>query len=197
MLRTTLSFLGFIVAVGVFFVYTQPKYNEVQARQQQNDQYNQALDKAAELQQLKTTLLSSYNAFNPADTSRLQKLLPDHVDNVRLILDIDNLAGQYGMALQNVVINTPTSGSTPTAIGAIGASKDTYDSLTLKFTTHGTYPNFIRFMQALESSLRIVDLISLSLQPEAAGGSSAGSAGTRSSTSSYRYDITIRTYWLR
>lgn len=196
MLRTILSVVGIIVAGLVFFEYTQPAYDNINALQAKITQYNQALDKSAELQKLKDTLLTRYNAFNPDAKIRLQKMVPDHVDNIRLILDIDSLAGRFGMALQNVVISTPASeGNNQTVIGAISTGNQKYDSLTLKFTVRSTYANFVKFMEQLESSLRIVDVVSLGVTPDS-GGSSA-QAGGSSGGNYYRYDITIRTFWLR
>ena len=89
MVKNLLSIAGLAVAGGIFFLYTQPAYDNVQVLKGRIAQYDQALDKAAELQQLKQSLLSRFNAFRPEDLDRLQKLLPDHVDNVRLILDLD------------------------------------------------------------------------------------------------------------
>lgn len=190
MFKFIFSGLAFAVAIGAFFMYTQPTYDGTRAVQGEVEQYNQALNKATELQQVKQALLSRYNAFNPEDVSRLQKLLPDHVDNVRLVLDLDRLAGSHGMALQNVVISTPKSESNrDSAASTIGTGRQKYDSLTLKFSTRASYPAFVSFLEDLESSLRIVDLVSLSLSPEAA---------TVSTTEpTYRYDITLRTYWLK
>ncbi|RJQ34549.1 hypothetical protein C4556_02365 [Candidatus Parcubacteria bacterium] len=189
MFKLIFSALGLAVAFGVFFMYTQPTYQTVQAKKAEIAQYDEALDRAAELQQLKQSLLSRYNAFNPADLARLQKLLPDHVDNVRLVLDLDNLAGAHGMALQNVLISNPASETGDNSVvGAIGAARQKFDSLTLQFSTVATYPVFVQFLENLESSLRIVDLVSLSLQPE-----DADDTGEPL----YSFDITIRTYWLK
>ena len=85
MMRLTFAILGVILSGLTFFFYTKPTYEAVQNTSAQVDQYNAALDKAAELQQLKQSLLSRYNAFSSNDLDRLQKFLPDHVDNVRLI----------------------------------------------------------------------------------------------------------------
>lgn len=192
MIRLILPTAAFVIALGIFFMYTQPTYDRVQELKAKINQYNQALDKAAELQQLKQTLLSRYNAFNPTDLSRLQKLLPNHVDNVRLILDIDNLAKRYGMALQNVVISAPGQDKEvegESALDAIGESQQKFGSLTLQFSTLATYPLFVQFLQELESSLRIVDLVSLTLTPE--------TTTAASGESKYRFDITIKTYWLK
>ena len=192
-MRAIFSIFGLIAAVGVFTLYTQPAYDNVQALQKEIAGYDQALDKAAELQEIKAALLERRKAFDPEDLDRLEKMLPNHVDNVRLILDLDRLAGHYGMALQNVVVSDPASASGgDTVIGSASGGDQKYDSLTLKFATRGTYSNFVKFLEDLEASLRIVDVVSLSLGAE--GGSSQLS---RSSDNAYRYEIAIRTYWLR
>lgn len=181
-----------IVAAGaIFFTYTKPAYDSVQTLRGQVDAYNAALDKAAELQKIKQVLLDRYNSFDPASLDRLHKLLPDHVDNVALILDLDSLAGRYGMGLENVDVSTPASASAGnTAIGAAGASGRHYDSVTLRFSTTGSYDNFLAFLRSLEESLRIVDLVALSLSPQSVAGASAAPL-------TYRYDVTLRTYWLK
>lgn len=189
MVRIIISIIGFAAAVAIFFVYTQPTYETTRSMQAQNGQYDQALAKANELQQLKQTLLSRYNALDPAALERLQKLLPDHVDNVRLILDIDSLATRYGLGLENVEVGAPeSSGNTKTIAGTIGSQSRVYDSLTLRFNTHGTYASFSAFMKDLESSLRIVDLENLEISRERV---------LSSGVLSYRYSLTLRTYWLK
>jgi Tfp pilus assembly protein PilO len=192
MIKGIVTIVSFTVAGGLYFMFTQPSYSNTKLLQTKIDQYNQALDKAAELKKLQETLLTRFNAFNKRDVEGLHKLLPDHVDNVRLILDLDHLASTFGMALQNVIISNPAGESADqTAIGAIGSGGRKYDSLTMKFTTHGTYANFTAFMESLESSLRIVDLVALTLTPTAQGGANAQAGST------YKYDITLKTYWLK
>ncbi len=181
-----------VIAGAIFFLYTQPAYDSMQAENAKIAQYNAALDKAAELQQLKQTLLSRYNSFDPQSLDRLQKMLPDHVDNIALILDLDSIASRYGLGLQNVDVSTPAvkSQTNQTAIGAIGSSNQNYDTLTLTFTTQGTYQNFLQFLTDLETSLRIVDLSSLTISP-AANGVAGKTDGV------YTYTITLKTYWLK
>lgn len=184
-----MSIVCVVAAGAIFFVYSKPAYDKVKTTRTEMAQYDEALQKATELQQLKQTLLSRYNAFNPNDVDRLQKLLPDHVDNVRLILDLDSIASRNGMALQNVVVSTPTSGqSSQTAVGSLGSTKQKFDSVTLSFSTQGSYETFISFLNDLETSLRIVDLVSLNL-------TASGSSGKTGNA--YGYDVTIRTYWLK
>lgn len=199
MVRLITVFIGVGLAGAIFFLYTKPAYDEVQVTQAQIAQYDAALDKAAELQKLKQTLLARFNAFSPTDLDRLHKLLPDHVDNVRLILDLDNLAGRFGLSLQNVDVSSSDSqgAKKQTAVGAIGASNQKYDSLTLTFGTRSTYSTFIRFLTDLESSLRIVDLISLTIDPDSSGAASADGRIQGTSEPQYTYKITLKTYWLK
>lgn len=162
--KNVISIVGMVAAIGIFFFYTKPTYDQAQVQRTQITEYDAALVKANELQERKKVLLDKYNSFQPEDRDRLQKLLPDHVDNVRLILDLDNIASRRGMALQNVVVSTPGAGqSTQTAVGTISSSKQKYDVLTTKFSTTGTYAAFQQLMTDLETSLRLVDLIDLKI----------------------------------
>lgn len=194
MFKTIISLLCFVGAGAVFFMYTQPTYDTVKNSSARIAQYDEALSKAAELQQLKQSLLSKYNTFNPNDVEKLHKLLPDHVDNVRLILDIDSLAAKHSMAVQNVVVSSsPTAKSSQTAIGTISASKQKYDSLTIKFTSQGSYQQFRDFLADMQKSLRIVDLTSLSITRTTDSGTVVG--GTVGSL--YNFEVALRTYWLK
>ncbi len=190
-MRFIIAILGFSIAGGVFILYTKPSYDAVKVAQAEIAQYDQALDRANELQELKQSLLSRYNTFDPGDIERLHKLLPDHVDNVRLVLDFDNLANKHNLAIQNVVIGRGTPDAVPGRTQnaeVIGGVTKAYESLTLKFSTQGTYQGFVTFMEDVQASLRIVDLVSLTL---------AAASAEQTGEPVYRFDVTIRTYWLK
>ncbi len=196
-----MTIVGVALAGGIFFLYTKPEYDSVKTTQIKIAQYDAALYKAAELQKLKQTLLSRFSAFNPRDLDRLHKFLPDHVDNVRLILDLDNLASNYGLSLQNVDVSSSVtrSANSQSTIGEIGTPDQKYDSLTFTFSTRATYANFVQFMTGIESSLRIVDLVSLTIDPDLAGSATVlpGAPSRNPSEPQYSYRITLRTYWLK
>ncbi len=179
------------LAGAIFFWYTKPTYDGVQSIRMESAQYDAALAKANELLQLKQTLLSRYNSFSAGDRDRIGKLLPDHVDNVALILDLDNLAAKYRMPIENVDVSTPaSSASGQSGIATIGSNGQKYDSVTIRFTTRGTYTDFMTFMKDLEAALRVVDLVTLSLTPDISSNGPNGEPG-------YSYEMTLRTYWLR
>ena len=138
------------------------------------------------------------------------KLLPDHIDSVRLIIDVNNIAARYGMSISNITLSASESvsgasknsqatapsgpGSAPlgpsgqvqTGISGIGPDSSLYDSVKLGFSVSGSYENFLQFAKELEESLRVVEITALSF----GGSSSESSAG-------YTYKFTIRTYYLK
>lgn len=188
-MRNIISIIFLCGAIAIFFFYTSPSYDGMQALAAQNSQYNGALDKATQLQQIKQNLLSKYNSFDPNAIARLTTFLPDQVDNIRLILDLDNLAGKFGMSLQNVDISSPDTQS-GSVVSSITSAAQPFDSLTIEFSSTGTYEQFTQFLTALESSLRLVDLVSLTISPQ--GTAAAGSGGEPL----YTYSMTVQTYWL-
>lgn len=191
MVRYLFAIIGLFLAGAIFLGYTKPTYDSVQSVRAESAQYDAALAKANELIQLKNTLLQRYNSFNKTDLDRIDKLLPDHVDNVALILDLDNLAAKYQMPIENVDVSTPaSSASNQTGIATIGSNGQKYDSVTLRFTTRGTYTDFLMLMKDLEAALRVVDLVSLSLSPDPLANSATGEPG-------FSYEMTLRTYWLK
>ena len=189
MIRYTFAGVLLLLAGAIFFFYTKPTYDSVGGLKEQGAQYDAALGKAAELQARKQVLLQNFNSFAPVDLDRLRKLLPDHVDNIALILDFDNLASRFQMPIENVDVSMPASaGASKGSIGA-GTSGQKYDSVTIKFSTHGTYENFLAFLKGLESSLRIVDMVSLSITP--------GNSSSTDGQPLYSFGVTLRTYWLK
>jgi Tfp pilus assembly protein PilO len=196
MTKIIISILSFVVAAALFVGYTRPTYEKVGSVKKDIQEFDQALEKSRELQELKRGLLSRYNTFNKRDLARLVKFLPDHVDNVRLVLDLDNLASRYGMAVQNVLISNSVEADPQevTVIGSLGSQSEKYDSLTMQFATIGTYANFVRFLEDLESSLRIVDLVALTIEQAKLA---SEDKNIEFEEPLYEYNLAIRTYWLK
>jgi Tfp pilus assembly protein PilO len=195
--KLVIGVLAFILAGSLFFVFTKPQLDTVRAMKVQISQYDEALDKFAQLARIRSALQQRYNTVDDEQRRRLTHMMPDHVDNIRLILDIDSIASRYGMAVQNVTVNREDSNkaAAASAIGAIGAQTQAFDSISLQFTSVGTYENFVRFLRDIESSLRVVDVTNLNVQP--IGAETESDKAAQNGTNFYKYTITLRTYWLK
>ena len=179
MIRLVTPIILVVIAIGLFFGYIDPTYIQIRELRAKDKTYNEALNQSKELQKVRDSLLSRYNTFSQQDLVRLKKLLPDHVDNVRLILDIDSIASKYNMRTRNVTISKAGTESA----GVVGSNQSNVDSVVLSFSVAATYDNFIKFMKDLESSLRIVDLVGLSFS------TTKGEA--------FNFNVSIKTYWLK
>lgn len=179
-MRGLLPILFVVIAGGIFFGFIDPAYDRVKELRAEESQFDQALTRSKELQQVRDQLLSRYNTFSQSELERLQKLLPDNVDNVRLILDFDALASRYGMRIRNVALETNESRA---ARGQVGAGESRYDSLILSFSVTGSYDTFRAFLGDLEQSLRLVDVTSVTF--------------SATPTGVYDYSVAVKTYWLK
>lgn len=176
--------IALVVAGIAFYMYIDPTYTQVKELRKEEATLSAALSRALELQATRDQLLSRYNTFNPEDLARLEKMLPDHVDNVRLALDMDSLAASYGMRIRNVSIEKQDEKKSSTRKAqTVGPDERSYESMALSFTVTGQYDTFRTFLTDLEHSLRLVNIEQLSF------------ASTESGL--YDFTITLRTYWLK
>ncbi len=151
--------------------------------------YDEALDNSKALENERDKLTAKDNSISRENKEKIEKLLPDNVDNIRLILEVEKIATPYGMALRDVKYD---SASKDTTAETSSTPRKDYGIWELEFSTSGTYNNFINFIKDLEKNLRIVDISSVAFS------SSVGGAGLNPSfTEVYRYQVKISTYWLK
>ena len=195
-----LRFIGSFILIGVtitgFFMFTSPLYKDISLLGTEVASYNEALDNSKVLENERDKLTKKYNAIDPDNLAKLQKLLPDNVDNIRLVLEIEKIASPYGMVLKDVKYDTIDKKNTQNT-GIIQADKSKsllkdYRTWDLEFSTQGSYNNFLNFIKDLENNLRIVDISSI-------GFSSNLNTGLNpiSTSDFYKYVFKIKTYWLK
>ena len=196
MFRYILPIILIGVAIAGFFTFTNPFYENVLIEREQVASYNEALDNSKALEAERDKLTQKYNSFDPENLSKLQKLLPDNVDNIRLILEIEKIASPYGMVLKDVKYDatskdTPISQTAGTTQAVKNSTGKDYSVWNLEFSIQGTYNNFTNFVKDLENNLRIVDISSIQFS------SNAGAGISPSLSESYKYNFKIKTYWLK
>jgi len=193
------------VAVAGFFMFTSPLYKNISDLKSQVSSYNEALNNSKALEAERDKLTQKYNTIDPVNLSKIEKFLPDNVNNIRLILEIEKMASPYGMALKDVKYDTLVKKDVTTGTGIAvgsGATETTKEGIAknlpknygiwdLEFSTQGTYNNFVNFVKDLEKNLRIVDISSIEFS------SSVGTGLNPSLSEAYKYSFKIKTYWLK
>ncbi len=193
MTRFIMPIIFIAIAVTGFLMFTKPIYEDITVLRADASSYDEALSNSKALENERDKLTSKYNAISKEDLDKLQKLLPDNIDNIRLILEIGKIASPYAMVLRDVKYNATESqssaGMVAQAGGAQTPTQKDYKILDMEFSVTGTYSNFINFTKDLESNLRIVDISSVVF-------SSDGDAKSNPS-GAYKYNFKIKTYWLK
>jgi len=206
-----MRFIMPVILIGIsfafFFVFTNPIYNDLLLLRTQVASYNEALNNSKMLENERDKLTAKYNSFSPDNLIKLQKLLPENINNIRLILEIEQIASPYGMVLKNVkystttdkdAVKSTTSGTAGTPQGGrvTQSLRKDYGVWDLEFSTVGTYNNFLNFIRDLESNLRIVDISSIQFlsNPD---NTRLNTPPNLSSAEAYKYDFKIKTYWLK
>lgn len=184
MTRFLVPFILIGAAMGLFALFTNPTYQEAKKVAGEVQAYDEALTKSQELRKIRDSLISKRNTFNEDDVKKLNKILPDNVDNIRLIIDINNIASGQKLSLANVELGDVSDSSVARNPLSGGSSGDPIGSVTVGFSVNATYDEILAFLQDLERSLRIIDVVNLSFaSPETAEGKTD-------------FDLNIRTYWL-
>ncbi|MEK7109331.1 MAG: type 4a pilus biogenesis protein PilO [Patescibacteria group bacterium] len=183
-MRTLLPLILLVAAIGLFVGYTNNAYQGSKSVAAETVSYDQALTTAGKLKSQRDQLLSKRATFSTDDVQKLERMLPDNVDNIRLIIDINNIAARHGLTLKNVSLGTVSSASTARSAVAVGASGDPVGSVNLGFTVTASYDKFLSFLADLEHSLRVVDVEKLNFK--------IGDIKIDAND----YALTIRTYWL-
>ncbi|HYE23485.1 MAG TPA: hypothetical protein VEA92_03540 [Candidatus Paceibacterota bacterium] len=189
MMQRFLPVLLIVVAVGIFFAYTNPTYTgAVAAARTEVQSLNGALEAATAFESRESELEEQQQALPADGLARLVAFLPDNVNNIQLILDLDALAARSGVRLSNFNVGSTEEGGAEEGDVDMGGSlalesTESIESLDITVTAEGSYTSFRAFIEAAEKSLRILDLVSINVES--------------ATTGVYSYDMTFRIYWLK
>ncbi|HET8575270.1 MAG TPA: type 4a pilus biogenesis protein PilO [Candidatus Paceibacterota bacterium] len=176
-----------IIAAGlIFYLFINPTYANVNNLKQERAQYDTALGDAAQLQEKLQSLREQLNSFSPDELTRLDHMLPNHVDNVRLILELNAIAARNNMVMKNINFALAPDASGNANSPSNSQTKEV-QTVGVSFSVKGDYHTLIAFLQDLERSLRMIDIESVNFSvPQ----------GSTADSSTYTYSIVLHTYWL-
>jgi len=183
-MKNIISIVLLVVSVGAFLVYVDPQYKQIKNLLAEQAQYNEALDQIKELSDKRDELLVTYRNLTQSDLVKLEKMIPKNVDNVKQVMDIDGIAGKYGIAIGSIKIGK--TGANPNEAPSIAQQTNSsrpYNELNMTFSFKTSQDRFVSFIKDLEKSVRITDIDGISLR--------ADDTGTNT------YEMSIKTYWVK
>src|SRR3989338_1129090 len=165
-----------LMASGLLFVGSDPTFKKLQAIQVDASRYANVLDQAKQLERIRDNLLNEYNTIDEASREKLKKLLPDEVDTVRLVMDINDIARQHSLIVRGLNLATDNKAKKNTPAGEL-------QEIGFGFGVEASYDEFISFMKALERSLRIIDVVSINI--------------TAGKDDRYNFAVNAKIYWMK
>lgn len=176
-------------SLASFVIVTSPMYAELQDIQEEQSAYDNALTNSARLREVGGELRAKFNQFSPEDKKRLRDMIPDALDNIKLAIEIQNIAGNTSdsLSVQSVQYDPKAQSSRDPLTGQTQQVNSLYEEFELEIIAEGTYVQFIDFLEKLERSLRIVDVVNVDFTSDS----------SFTGTQKYTYNITIKTYRLQ
>jgi Tfp pilus assembly protein PilO len=177
-----------IISIGTFFVYTDRNYRgndlsngerSIKSLQVEQAEYQKALNNTNEIRKKRESLVATRGEIDPINLEKLEKLLPDNIDNIKLVIDMNRIAQNHGLMLKNIKLDTATKSDST----KLGQDNNKYGTVGLSFSITSSYDNFQNFLTDLEKSLRLVEIVDLSV--------------TGNDTGIYEFSVGLKTYWLK
>lgn len=175
------------VSMGVYFLYIDKTYKQIAEQFARELAVEAFLEDAQNAREQLDKVKAEYRSFPTDADRRLKVLLPDTIDPVRLIIDINSIAERRGLAIRSPVVT----------LGVANPDQPSeYLDHSIRFRVVSTYPIFRLFLRDIEQSLAIRDFGSLSIK--SASPSSGDSAVViNPEFAVFDYEMELRTYSLQ
>ena len=135
----------------VSFFYIAPEYSELKDKKDERTEYLVSIDQIESVQKKFAEAREWRSNIKQNDIERINTLLPQQFNNVKFLLDLDNIAVSKGVNVGLVKVDTDES------------EKD-YSVHNISFSFDAPFGgNADQFLSDLESSLVIFDIVSLKM----------------------------------
>ena len=169
-----------LLSIGLFYTFTNSQYREAKELSALANEYQSVLKNISQIVELRDSLLATYATIPVVEIDRMNKVLPDNIDTVRLALDLDSMAARYGISIKNIQTILGTNRNANLIV--LPEYESDYETATIMFGFVSSYYNFMRFLADIEKNLRIMDIKSITFQTSDSG--------------FYDYQVSAETYWL-
>jgi Tfp pilus assembly protein PilO len=179
---SSISILAYVIltlSVGYAFIY--PSVGDLNMLIGEKQKYESSLEMVNNIETKKKELLAEFNQIPSADIAEVETILPNSLNLVKLISDIDAVAAGRGISI-SAISSKETSSSVGNSIEE-AAPQRPYNSAIIGFSFSTSYNGFRNFLSDLEKSLRILDIKSIKISPKEGG--------------IYDYNLEFETYWLK
>lgn len=200
-----------IASGALLFTVTRGQYQEYNQLTTEIEQRTSTLEKFKEFIVLRDKLLDVSQKVSGSRSvdERINKMVPESIDTIRLNMDLYGIAGLYNIRLKDLVISVAAEDGQSVAPAAVAAAdqdpsmmgaqmgittqaKSNRKTYNIKFGFTSSYEKSIAFLKDLERSLRIIDIVNFDLVPVASSAEPKGRAVVQ-----YTVTVVAKTYGIK
>ena len=170
----------------MYFLYISHAILDVKVLSIEKADYTNVLLKSQELKSKRDIVMNDYNNISENDIAVLNKIIPNKFDPIAVVSSINNIATKYGISLKSFKVDEPKVNGQDTMM--VQTVVLPYKTSTLNITVSGGYNQFLFFLKDIESSLKLMDVNSLSIK---------SSGNEKLADNSLEYTLQISTYSLK
>jgi len=201
MKKLVLPIAMIIIGVISVFWYSWPAYQETNEINSDIEEFETALDQVNEIQQIRDNLLGQYNEIPESNLYVVDRILPNELNTVRMLIELDQIAISSGLSVSDISFSNRSDQVTDISQGDQPVGPQTpYESAELSFSVSGSYDDALAFIRNIERSTRLIDILELSIsnqsEEEQEGQTVAPSEQTAPLGDNISFSITGKTYWL-
>lgn len=163
-MKAITPFLIIAVCIGMYFVYMKPQLESINQKREKYAEYKNVLSRVQEISAIRDSLTQTYENISQDHKDKLDILIPAKFDSVLFANDLNGMAEKYNLEIDRITTDYKNIPGL-TQDNAAENPEIVFKTITSQFHLTGTYDEFIAFLQELESSLRLLDVISLLVRP--------------------------------
>ncbi len=161
-MRSILSIGVIAICVGMYFMYIKPMTVEVKARRAEKEEYTKVLTRVDEIKTKRDNIIAEYNSISPEEIDRLNKIIPEKINSVSLLNDLSVIASAYGITIKEFKITDGDNASRD----VVGANvSGVYKTSHITMNVNANYEVFLSFLEDIERSLSLIDVVNLNIVP--------------------------------
>ena len=155
--------LVIFISVALYFMNIVPLSDDVKALVRTKGLRTNVLLKAQELNSKRGTVADAYASISDSDKDKLNKIIPQKFDSVMFANDLNGIALKNNLSFQDFKVDETGGGDQVTVVEQ--NSTLPYKTTTTSFVVIGQYFDFVKFMDTVDKSLRLMDVVGLSVEP--------------------------------
>lgn len=164
MMRSLTPILSLVISVLLVAFFVMPQYTEIQSIQQEIDKHTDAIAKYDEFTSTLAKKLEIKTSRSAAQNEQLDKLVPESIDDTKLLVDLEALAQSHNLLFGNTEIlkSDMELKHKKDAPDAVVEESDELDTVDISFDVLGTYDQFKQFILDVERSSTLFEVTKIS-----------------------------------